>query len=102
MNTQTKTIAWRTEHGAALAALLVAWFGAAYYIGAGKLLVNTEGAFLAPIAVSAVVPVAVFLALYALSRRFRGVVLASDIGLLTALQDRRSNRRRTSVSAKSC
>ena len=86
MNVPEKTYLWRTKNWIALAALLSAWFGAAYFIGVEQLLVNTKGEFMAPIAVSAVLPVVIFLALYALWPRFRGFVLAQDIATLTALQ----------------
>jgi hypothetical protein len=86
MNNRDKTFEWRTGNRIALAAFLLAWLGGAYVIGAEGLLVNEQGNFLAPIAVTAVIPVAIFLALYALSPRFRDFVLAQDIGALTALQ----------------
>lgn len=69
-----------------LSALLLAWFAAAYVIGAEGLLVNEDGAVFAPIVVTAVIPVAAFLALYALSARVRDFVLSQDIRTLTMLQ----------------
>lgn len=65
---------------------MLAWFAAAYVIGAEGLLANEQRVLLAPIAASAVIPVAVFLAIYGLSQRFRRVVLARDIRTLTMLQ----------------
>ena len=50
------------------------------------MLVNTQGEFLAPIAITAVVPVVLFLALCALLPKFHEAVLAQDIAVLTALQ----------------
>ncbi len=71
---------------AGLAILLLVWFAAAYVTGAAGLFANDDGAFFAPIALSAVIPVAVFVAAYALSDRFRGFVLSRDIRTLTMLQ----------------
>ncbi len=85
MTTPNAQTVWTRPRIAGLAVLLLAWFAAATGIGAGGLLRNEAGAFLPPIAVTAVAPVAVFLALYALSARFRGFVLAQDIRTLTML-----------------
>ena len=69
-----------------LGTLLLAWFAAATVIGTGEFLTNDTGGFFAPIAVTAAVPVAVFLAAYALIPRVRAFVLAQDIRTLTMLQ----------------
>lgn len=69
-----------------LAGLLLAWFAAAYVIGAERLLPNTGAALLAPIAITAIIPVAGFLAIYALSSRVRNFVMSQDIRALTMLQ----------------
>lgn len=69
-----------------LGGLLLAWFAAASVIGAGEFLTNDTGGFFAPIAVTAAVPVAIFLAAYALVPRVRAFVLAQDIRTLTMLQ----------------
>ncbi len=71
---------------AGLTGLLLIWFAAAYVIGAEGFLANEAGAFFAPIALTATLPVAAFLAVYALSSRFRGFILAQDIRTLTMLQ----------------
>jgi hypothetical protein len=70
---------------AGLAGFLLVWFGAASAIGTERLLVNETQTFLAPIAVSAVIPIVAFVLLYALSPRLRRVVLALDIRTLTML-----------------
>ena len=77
---------WSPALKAGLAALLLLWFAAAAVIGTEQLLVNRDGGFLPPIAITAVLPVALFLALYGLSARFRGFVLAQDLRTLTLLQ----------------
>ena len=71
---------------AGIAGLLLAWFGAASVIGTERLLVNEGQSFFAPVAASAVIPVVAFVLLYALSARFRRLVLALDIRTLTMLQ----------------
>ena len=71
---------------AGFAGLLLAWFAGAYLIGAEAWLLNRGAALIPPIVISATIPVAVFLALYALSPRFRALVLSWDIRTLTMLQ----------------
>lgn len=71
---------------AGLAGLLLLWFAAAYVIGAERLLAGGSPGLLRPIALTAVVPVAGFLALYALSPQFRERILTLDIATLTMLQ----------------
>jgi hypothetical protein len=87
MTIQEENYEWRTGRRVALAVVLLSWFGAAYYIGAARLLVNMQGEFMAPIAITAVVPVALFFTFYALLPKFRKAVLAQDIAVLTALQN---------------
>jgi len=70
---------------AALAGLVLIWFAAACGIGVGRLLVNDPVSLFPPVAVTAVLPVAVFLALYTLSVRFRAFILAQNIRTLTML-----------------
>ncbi len=77
---------WTGALWAGLGGLLIAWFAAATFIGTEHLLINDGGAMFPPIAVTAAAPVAIFLALYAFSARFRGFVLAQDIRTLTMLQ----------------
>ncbi|MGH1481297.1 MAG: hypothetical protein ACRBM6_21605 [Geminicoccales bacterium] len=80
------TKVWTIGKLVALFMLLVIWFTVAVVIGDQALLTNANGSLLPPIAITAVVPVAVFLGLYANSSRFRGFVLAQDIETLTMLQ----------------
>jgi len=86
MNTQLPTPVWRGAHKAGLAILLLVQFAAAYVIGTGHLLTNDQSGVFAPIAITAFIPVALFLATYALSTRFRRFVLAQDLRTLTMMQ----------------
>ena len=86
MNTSSHKTEPNRAVWAGLTGLLLAWFAAAYVIGAERLLANEAGAFMAPIALTATIPVAAFLAIYALSSGFRGFILAQDIRALTMLQ----------------
>ncbi len=86
MNTSSHKTERNGAAWAGLTGLLLAWFAAAYVIGSERLLANEAGALLAPIAITAIIPVAAFLAIYALSSRFRVFVLAQDIRALTMLQ----------------
>lgn len=61
-------------------------FIAAYIIGVGGYLKN-DGLFIfPPIAITAFIPVALFLAAYVFSSRFKEFVLAQDLKLLTTIQ----------------
>jgi hypothetical protein len=86
MTDTTEAILWTTGKKTALGVILALWFGAASLIGTQHLLVNTAGSLLAPIALTAMIPVMAFLALYLLSSGFRRFVLAQDIETLTMLQ----------------
>ncbi len=86
MTTPTSEIRWSGPQRVWLAGILLAWFAAAYVIGTEGWASSEQPALFAPIALTAVVPVAVFLAIYALSDRFRGFVLSQDIRRLTMLQ----------------
>ena len=86
MNTSSRKMKPSAAVSAGFAGLLLAWFAAAYVIGAERLLANEGAALLAPIAITATIPVAAFLAFYALSSRLRGFVLSQDIRTLTMLQ----------------
>ena len=77
---------WTTGKQVALLVLLIVWFAAAFVIGDRALLTSANGSLLPPIAITAILPVAAFLALYASSSRFRGFVLVQDIETLTMLQ----------------
>jgi len=80
------TKVWTTGKLVAFFMLLIVWFAVAAVIGDQALLTNANGSLLPPIAITAILPVAVFLGLYASSSRFRGFVLAQDIETLTMLQ----------------
>ena len=80
------TKVWTTSRQVVLLMLLAVWFAVATVIGSLELLSNTNNALLAPIAITAVIPVAFFLGLYNASSRFRSFVLAQDIETLTMLQ----------------
>ncbi len=69
-----------------LTALILFWFGAAYSIGSNQSLVNTQLSAFPPIAITAIIPVAGFMALYALAPVFRRRVLAIDLQTLTRFQ----------------
>ena len=86
MNTHHPSPVWSGAHKAVLAGLLLVWFAAAYVIGTGHLLANDRHSLFAPIAITAFIPVAVFLAAHVLSARFRGFVLSQDIRTLTMMQ----------------
>lgn len=82
----THTPLWTPTRIGVLAVILGAWFALAAVIGVGGLFANPNGGFLAPIAITAAVPVALFLAAYWLSGSFRRFVLAQDIETLTTVQ----------------
>ena len=86
MKTHHHAAVWGSTQKAALAGLLLVQFTAAYVIGNGDWLANDAQNLLPPIAVSAFVPVALFLGAYALSARFRDFVLSQDLRTLTMLQ----------------
>jgi len=74
------------RHNIILAGLLGLWFTVAYVLGTGHYMANDQQSLLAPIILSVVGPVAIFLAAYGLWRPFRGFVLSLDIRTLTMLQ----------------
>jgi len=86
MNQEVDTLVWTTSRKLAGLVILVIWFAAAYVIGTEQLLVNVSASPLAPIALTAVIPVALFIGLYAAIPQFRQFVLAQDIETLTLLQ----------------
>ena len=86
MTKTERSIAWTNRQKTVVAGVVAIWFAAAAFIGSGHLLVNSGGDLIPPIALTAVVPVAVFLALYLMSAGFRRLVLAQDIETLTMLQ----------------
>ena len=68
------------------AAVLAVWATAAYAVGSTGVFAIAETQPLRPIALTAAVPVALFMAAYGLSGAFRRFVLAQDIAALTSLQ----------------
>lgn len=85
MTDRSNDTLWTPRRALALTVLLLVWFAAAAVIGVGELMVNTAGSPMAPIAVTALAPPALFLALYRLSPTVRRFVLAQDIRTLTML-----------------
>ncbi len=70
----------------ALAVVLAVWFALAAAAGATGILSTGPDTLARPVLVSVVVPIAVFLALYVGSHRFRGIILTRDIRVATMLQ----------------
>ena len=83
---QSQAVVWTSAWKIGLAAALAVQFSIAIVVGTGHLLANDSQSFFAPIAITATLPVALFLAAYALIPRFRTFVLAQDIRRLTMLQ----------------
>jgi hypothetical protein len=67
-------------------AALALWFVAVFAVGATGAFTTPPGTPPLPILVGATLPLALFFAAYAGSRRFRELVLSADLRLLTALQ----------------
>ena len=86
MTKNLETPIWTPALRAGLAALLLLWFTVAYVIGVEGLMANPQSAVMAPIALTAVIPVALFLLAYRVSARFRRFVLSQDIRTLTIVQ----------------
>lgn len=86
MNTIEQKPVWTTAHKFSLATLLAIQFVIAYVIGVEGLLINTELSVMPPIAITVVIPVALFLLTYFASTSFRKFILAQDIRTLTMLQ----------------
>jgi hypothetical protein len=82
---ETNTM-WTITHKFTLATILAIQFAIAYVIGTNGLLENTQLTFIPPIAITVLIPVVLFLAVYVFSSNFRTFVLAQDIRTLTALQ----------------
>lgn len=86
MTTEFGGPVWTTNRKLVGLVVLSLWFVVAYVVGAGRLLVNETGSPLAPIALTAAIPVALFVGLYAAIPQFRQFVLSQDIETLTLLQ----------------
>lgn len=80
------TQVWTTTTKTIAAGLLVAWAGIAYAIGASGLMAVPADGFFRPIALTAAVPITLFLMAYASFPKFRQFVLAQDLRALTMLQ----------------
>ena len=85
MTTSHQDSPWTTKMKTGFAGLMAVWLAAAYLIGTGHWLTNDGQSVIAPIALSAAIPVALFFAAYGLLPRFRGFVLAQDIRTLTMI-----------------
>ena len=77
---------WNASARLLTAALVTALAGLAYLVGSTGLVTAPATQVFRPVALTAIVPVAVFLLAYGLSARFRGFVLAQNIRTLTSLQ----------------
>ncbi len=69
-----------------ISAVLILWFGLAAVAGATGLLTAPPNEPFRPVLLSVLVPIVVFLAIYAGSPQFRGFVLSRDIRIATMLQ----------------
>ena len=86
MTSTTAPNGWSATTKVVAAAVLAVWAGAAYLAGTTGILTAPADEVFRPVVLSAVIPVAIFFTIYALSGRFRGFVLAHDIRSLTILQ----------------
>lgn len=77
---------WTPAAKLTAAVLLAVWAGIAYLLGSSGTFVTPEPQVFLPVAISAVVPVAIFIAAYGLLPGFRRFVLAQDLYTLTVLQ----------------
>lgn len=82
----TKTSLWNDQTKFRLFAILGVLGIGAYFIGITEFLAADRTVALRPIALSAIIPVAIFIAAYNLLPRFRTFVLAQDLHTLTVLQ----------------
>ena len=78
--------AWSFSAKATLAAVLTVWFALAAVAGTSGIFIAGPDQVFRPVLLSVVVPIAVFLGLYAASPAFRGFVMSQDIRFLTMLQ----------------
>jgi len=86
MSTYSPTFTWNPLQKFTIAGLLSLELAVGFVIGAGGLLVNDQSSPLAPIAITAIIPVALFLIAYRTSVAFREFVLSWDIRTLTMMQ----------------
>lgn len=85
MITTKQTALWNTNRKLILAVLLAIQFVVTYAIGTSGLLANSQFIMIPPIALTVLIPVALFFTIYAVSEGFRNFVLAQDIRTLTRL-----------------
>ncbi len=78
--------AWSFSTKATLAVVLTVWFALAAVAGTSGILTTGPDTLARPVLLSVIVPIAVFLGLYAASPTFRGFVMSQDIRFLTMLQ----------------
>ena len=86
MSSTNATRGWSPSTKILAAAGLAAWALLAYLIGITGLATAPETQVFRPIGLTAIVPVAIFVAAYATSARVRSFVLAQDLRVLTMLQ----------------
>lgn len=77
---------WRFSAKAKLGAVLGLWFALAAWAGQSGILSTGPDTLVRPVLLSVAVPVAIFLALYAGSARFKRFILTRDIRTVTMLQ----------------
>lgn len=81
-----ETTPWTPRAKALTVGILAVWAGLAAVIGVTGIASSAPGAVFQPIAVTAFVPVLLFLLAYLVSPRFKAFVLAQDIARLTTFQ----------------
>ena len=86
MALQKEPYVWSIPQKAGLIVGLLIWLGAAYFIGINQVVATQELTPFRPIALTALIPVGLFLMAYVASERFKAFVLAQDLRLLTAFQ----------------
>ncbi len=77
---------WSFSAKATLAVVLTVWFALAAAAGTSGIFIAGPDQVFRPVLLSVIVPIAVFLGLYATSPAFRGFVMSWDIRFLTMLQ----------------
>ena len=85
MTTPTQDTPWTPTAKITVTSLIALWVLAAYFIGTTELFKSASPQVFEPIALTAIVPVALFLGAYAVSPSLRMFVLGQDIRTLTML-----------------
>ncbi len=80
------SFAWSFSAKAMLAGVLTVWFALAAVAGTSGIFTAGSDQVFRPVLISVIVPIAVFLGLFAASPTFRGFVMSQDIRFLTMLQ----------------